>query len=294
MIGRIWRYVIGSYPPVVSTLFAVCCAYGATALFATVDPNPGSWRPDLGTAIGAVTLMLDLLLMRVIDDIRDLGYDQVQNPKRPLPRGVVRIADLMVLYAVGVVIILAVNVGRGPALALIAGQLGYGLLVLAVHHWVHWPDGDHLVVSLLVSCPAQILLYLYLYAGYLRSTGHFADSSVWAALAVLVLASLHLELAKKIVRVPKPGERSYVATLGLRTTVLLAMVAPVAAAAVLLAASQPWSPWTLAVLVPLVLPLVALARFLRPTNRWHAQYSGFYLLLTLISFALPGLATTGS
>jgi hypothetical protein len=84
-----------------------------------------------------------------------------------------------------------------------------------------------------------------------------------------------------------------VATLGLRPTVLLAMVSPVGAAAVLLAVSQPRSSWTLAVLVPLVLPLAALARFLRPTNRWKAQYSAFYLLLTLTSFVLPGLAISG-
>jgi hypothetical protein len=292
MIRRLGTYVLGSYPPLLSITFAACWAYGVTGLYAVVDPHPGPWRPGLGTAVAAVSLILNLLLMRVIDDIRDLDYDRAHSPNRPLPRGVVTTTELLGLYAAGSAVIIAINLGRGAALALIAGQLGYALLVLAAHRWLRWPDGDNVPLTLLISAPAQILLHLYLYAGYLRSAGHPADGSVWAALAVVVLASLHLELAKKIVRVPKAGERTYVTTIGLPATVALAVLTPLASAALLLAAARPWSPWTLLVLAPMALPLIALWRFRDPAaNRWKGRYSAFYLLLAFAGYAVIALAT---
>ncbi|GHJ42821.1 hypothetical protein Cs7R123_01630 [Catellatospora sp. TT07R-123] len=292
MIRRLGTYVLGSYPPLLSVTFATCWAVGVTGLFAVVDPNPGSWHPDAGTAVAVVTLMVNLLLMRVIDDIRDLDYDRVHSPDRPLPRGVVTPAELLGLYAVGCAAIVALNLGRGPALALVAGQLAYALLVLAAHHRLGWPDGDDVPLTLLISCPAQILLHLYLYAGYLDSAGHPADGSVWTAVAVCVLAALHLELAKKTVRAPRPGERTYVTLIGLPATLTLTVLTPLAAAALVLAAARPWTWWTLLVLAPLALPLTALRRFRDPAaNRWQARYSAYYLLLAYSGFAVVAALT---
>ena len=64
-------FLRGSYPLVPSVLFAVCWAYGVTGLFALTGPPAGPWRPGLGTAVAAVTIALDMLHMRIVDDIRD-------------------------------------------------------------------------------------------------------------------------------------------------------------------------------------------------------------------------------
>src|SRR5262249_34506659 len=190
-----------------------------------------------------------------------------------------------VLYAVGSAVILALNARYTVAAAVVAGQLGYALLVLAAHRWLHWPDPDNLPLTLLVSCPAQILLHLYLYAGYLHRVGHSADRYGLLALAVVVLSTLHLELAKKIVRTPKPGDRPYVSPLGLNATVRLAVAVPILSAALFVSRVDPWSPWSMVLLVPLGWPLLALWRFRRRRgNRWQARYALLYLLATFAGY----------
>ena len=57
-IRRLGQYVSASYPPMLSAMFALCCAYGASGVFGTVDPHPGTWRPGPGTAVAAVTLIV--------------------------------------------------------------------------------------------------------------------------------------------------------------------------------------------------------------------------------------------
>jgi hypothetical protein len=295
-MGRWWRYARLAYPPAMSLLLAVLWALGVTGLFATVDPEAAGWRPDAETAVAALTLALNLLLLRIIDDIRDLGYDRAHYPGRPLPAGVVRVADLLTLYGVGAVIILALNAGRGAALLIIAGQLLYALALLASHHWLHWPDGDRVVVTMLVSSPVQVLLHLYLYTGYLRSVGQPADASAWVGLLAVVFASLHLELAKKITRAPAPAERTYVRVWGLWPTVVVAMLGPVLSVVILLLAANPAVPaWAYAApIATLALPGIAAARFLPgPRKRWDARLAVFYLLVSFAAWLVTGLAVAG-
>jgi hypothetical protein len=291
VILRWARFIAGSYPPVLSVLFACAWAYGVTGLFAATDPRIEQWRPDAGTAVAAVTLAVNLLLMRALDDIRDVDYDRRFAPDRPLARGTVRTGDLLVLYATGSVLVLALNAGNLTSLAILAGQLGYALLVLAVHHRFRWPAGDNLILSLLVSFPAQLLLHLYLYACYLDATGLVADRYGLLAIVAVVLASVHLELAKKITRVPRPGERTYVDVFGLAGTTGAALAAPVVSLVLVLVVARSPSAWTLLVAVPVLLPVVAGWRFWRASKpRWSPVLPLLYLLLTFTSYAAVGLA----
>ncbi|QWP77578.1 hypothetical protein J5226_03985 [Lysobacter sp. K5869] len=289
MIARLARYVAGSYPPAMSVSIALLWAYGVSGLFALCDPRGAAWRPDAATALAALTLAVDLLLMRMIDDLRDLDYDRIHEPQRPLARGAVRAADLGWAYALLSLGLVALNWGHAGLPILIA-QLLYALLVLFVYRRWRWPDGDKLVLSLLISCPGQLLLHLYLYAGYLASAGHGPDGYGLLALAVVFCASLHPELAKKIVREPAPGQRSYVRTFGLRGTVAAAMGFAALSTALLLAplASRWAAPGLLLLAAPLALPLAALIRFGRPEPRWRAKYALWYLLASFASYAIGG------
>jgi len=204
------------------------------------------------------------------------------------------VADLLTLYGVGAAVLLALNAGRGAALLIIAAQLGYALALLASHHWLRWPDGDHVVVTMLVSAPVQVLLHVYLYAGYLRSVGQPADTSVWIGLLVALLASLHLELAKKITRAPAPAERTYVRVWGLRPTIVVAMLGPVLSVAFLLwAANLAVPPWALAApIATLSLPALALTRFVRTRRkRWDPRLAVAYLLTSFAAWLIAGLAS---
>lgn len=293
MISRWARFVAGSYPPVISVLFALAWTYGVTGLFAAVQPARPPWRPGAGTAVAAVTLVITLLLMRVVDDIRDAGYDRRFNPKRPLASGQVHTRDLLVLFVVGTAVVLLLNLGSPAALAVLAGQLGYCLLVLAADRWLRWPSGDKLLLSLLISFPAQLLLHVYLYVRYLHDTSLGGGSAGALAIAITVLATVHLEFGKKITRRLKPGERSYVAVLGLGGTIAVALTAPVLSVLLLLAGARPtWLLVPLAVL-PLALPALAGWRFWRtPAPRWHPLAPALYVLLTFAGYFVLSLSYT--
>jgi hypothetical protein len=291
-VTRRWaRFIAGSYPPLPSVLFALAWAYGVTGLFAAVDPRASPWRPDAGTAVAALTVAVDLLLMRALDDIRDLDYDRRFHPGRPLAAGAVRTRDLLILYGVGAAGLLILNAGAPAATAVLAAQLGYGALVVAVHLRLGLPSGDDLIASLLVSLPAPLLLHLYLYAGYLHGTGLAPSRDASIAIGVVVLASLHPELAKKITRSPLPGERTYVDVLGLAGTTAVALIAPALSTALLLgSARRPIGAWSLAAVVPLVPIVLAGWRFLSTSApRWPAAAPALYLLLTFTGYFLLGL-----
>jgi 4-hydroxybenzoate polyprenyltransferase len=271
-------------------VFAAAWAYGVTGLFAALDPLVTRWRPGAGAAVAAVTVFADLLLMRALDDVRDLGYDRRFNPGRPLASGAVRVRDLGVLYAAGSLAVLALNAARPWQAAVLAVQLAYGAVVVAAHCRWGRPSGDRLLVNLLVSLPAPVLLHAYLYAGYLHAVGHDAGRAGLVAVAVAVLAAGHAEVAKNFTRTPRPGERTYAAALGLRGSVALALAAPALSAALLAARSQAPPAWTLAALLPLVVPAAAGYRFLRGRTRWPPSAPALHLLLTFTGYAALGLA----
>ncbi|MEV4509088.1 hypothetical protein AB0K00_09060 [Dactylosporangium sp. NPDC049525] len=272
-------FIRGSYPLVPSVLFAVCWAYGVTGLFALTGPPSGPWRPGLGTALAALTIALDMLLMRIVDDIRDLPYDRVHNPDRPLAAGAVTRSSLLRWYAGIAALLVLLNVFDGWAALVIAVQLAYALLLL-----LPGPDPGRLVLTLLLSSPVQLLLHLYLYVIHLRATGGGFDPSFWAALAVVSLATLHLEVAKKITRAPRPGERTYVTTFGLPATVAVAVLSAVGATVVLGLTAR----WSVLTLAPLALPALAWWRF-RRAERWDARLAGYYVLASFASWAVAAL-----
>ncbi|MFE9451338.1 hypothetical protein [Streptomyces sp. NPDC006739] len=294
MLNRWARFVKGSYPPWPSVPFAFLWAYGVTGLFAVVQPEDPPWRPGTGTLASALTLTVTLLLMRAVDDIRDLAYDRAFNPKRPLAAGAVRERDLLVLCAAGAALVLALNAGSPAALAVLAVQLAYCALVLAVDRALGWPPGDRLLLSLLISFPAQLLLHLYLYARYLHDTSAPAGGGGVLAIVITVLVTVHLEFAKKITRRLRPGERSYVTTLGLGATVAVALAAPLLSVVLLLVQARPVTLLVPLAVLPLLLPARAAWRFWRGrAPRWPAALPAYYVLSTFACYLALSLAAPG-
>ena len=68
---HISHFVVNRYPPVLSSAYALAFGAGGIGLFAALAGERISANaiPTLG--IVAVTLFADLLIMRVLDDIRD-------------------------------------------------------------------------------------------------------------------------------------------------------------------------------------------------------------------------------
>jgi 4-hydroxybenzoate polyprenyltransferase len=301
VIRRWGRYVVLAYPPRIQLPFMLSWALGLTALFACVSAaaGPAGWRPGPELAVTAVTMVLDMLLLRAMDDIRDHDYDRVHNPGRPLPAGVVRERDLVLLIAGGAAVLVLLNAGRGVALLALLGQLGYTVLVIALDRLAGWPAGDRLGLQLAVNLPIQPLLSCYVYAGFLRSEHQRPSLAGLLAVVAVTLGGLCLELGRKATRRPRPGERTYATVLGPAGTSAAALAAALAGTVLLLLLLRPWQAgtalygWGWLAVLPLALPGLAAARFATGLPRWPAALTRCYLPAMYLSFLLLGWLTKG-
>lgn len=297
MITRWGRYIGAAYRPSVQLPYTVSWAVGLTALFACVTGAVTHWRPDAGLLITAVTLVVTMLLIRALDDIRDLDFDRRVNPGRPLPSGMVAERDLVALVALGSALLLLLNAGRGVALAMLAVQMAYTVVVVALERRAGWPHRDQLALQLAVNLPILAMLSLYVYLGFLRAEHLRPSASGLITVAAVTVSALCVELGRKATRQPRPGERSYVTVLGPSGTSLAAVAAAGAATAVVLVTLTPWQQgngWGWLVLAPLALPALAAARFAAGAARWPIPHTAAYIPAMYTSFFAVGWLTKGT
>lgn len=296
MIHRLSAYVVRAYKPSFQLPLTISWAVGLTALFAATTDTGQPWRPDLGLVVTTLTVTVGMLLMRALDDIRDLDYDREVNPRRPLPSGQVHLRDLAALVAVGGTALVLLNISRGNAFLMLTGVMVYTGLVVALEIRLNWPRPDRLGLQLAVNLPIQTLLSLYVYVAYLESGRHSPTAAGIAILAAVTLAGLSLELGRKTTRSPRPGERTYVTVLGPNTTSWSAVSAAMVGTLIVVTVLDPWQEgrhWGWLVLLPLLLPVVAGAKFAAGATRWPLLPTLAYVPATYASFLAVGMLTTG-
>ncbi len=284
------NFVLSRYPPVLSSVYALAFGAGGVGLYAALagERIPASAIPMLG--IVASTLFADLLIMRVLDDIRDRDYDRVANPQRPVGSGAVPLSDLSALTAVCVTVIVVANLSFRTGMVIVVGQLLYVAALMAVGQRFPATRGDNLLLNVLVGFPVQLLLYVYLFAAFTEIRAG-APPAVVGGLGILILTlcASQVEFGKKLAWRPVAGERSYTNSLGYLTTFLLTIgTGPLAVA--LYAIGAQVSPLSKALVA---LPAVGVAGYAirhlsRQDNRWPAAVSTIGLLGTLIAFAVVG------
>ena len=287
---HISHFVVNRYPPFLASVYALAFGTGGIGLFAALagERIPASAIPMLG--IVAVTLFADLLIMRVLDDIRDSDYDRIANPQRPVASGAVAHRDLATLCALCVTVIVVANLSFPSGLFVLGVQLLYTGALMAVGQRFPATRGDSLVLNLLVSLPVQLLLYVYLLAAFANIRAA-APAAVVGGLGILILTLCagQVEFGKKLVRQPAPGERSYVNSIGYHATSLLTIgTGPLAVALFAIAAHV--SPLAKAFVA---LPAIGIAAFgvrylSHKENRWPAAVSTLGLLGSLVAFAVVG------
>ena len=284
------NFVLTRYPPVLSSVYALAFGAGGIGLFAALagDRISASAIPMLG--IVAVTLFADLLIMRVLDDIRDQDYDRVADPQRPVASGAVALRDLSALTAACVTIIVVANLSFHAGMVVIIGQLLYAAAVMAVGQRFPATRGDNLILNVLVGFPVQLLLYVYLFVAFIEIRDGAPNPAVGAlGILILTLCASQLEFGKKLARRPAAGERSYTNSLGYLMTLLLTVGSgPLAVALFVFAADVSPLSKALAALPAIGVVVFAVRYLRRKDNRWPAAVSTLGLLGTLIAFAIVG------
>lgn len=288
---HISHFVMRRYPPVLASVYVLAFGVGGIGLFASLagERIPLSAIPILGIVV--VTLFADLLIMRVLDDIRDSDYDRIANPQRPVASGAVAHRDLSTLCALCMTVIVVTNLFLPSGLFVLVVQLLYTGVLMAVGHRFPATRGDNLVVNLLVGVPVQLLLYVYLFVASAKINANSPTAGVGGlGILILTLCAGQVEFGKKLVRQPTPGERSYVNSIGYQATSLLTIgTGPLAVT--LFGIAAPVSPLSKAFVA---LPAIGVAAFgikslSHKDNRWPAAVSTLGLLGTLVAFAVVGV-----
>ncbi|MCW2920958.1 MAG: UbiA prenyltransferase [Thermoleophilia bacterium] len=106
-VARVFAFLIERFPPAPQLILMAVLFVAATLMSAVL--LPGSLTGALGdidvakAIAGFVGSLLFIVRLRVYDDVKDADADRIENPTRPIPRGLVSIRELDVT---GVVILL--------------------------------------------------------------------------------------------------------------------------------------------------------------------------------------------
>ncbi|TMU98315.1 hypothetical protein [Streptomyces sp. DASNCL29] len=196
----------------------------------------------LGGALLAeiATVYLALLFIRVVDEQKDLEYDRVHNPGRPLPRGAIDVRELRVAMALIVVAELALTGWRS---LLLAGWLLFDLVYICflvrLERWSATVR-DRVFVNLLVSYPVQAMLSVHIWLSFRDATGGGSAPHALVGGLLCVLVFMHFEFARKTGARVVPGATLYSNVVGLRGSVALTVGFALAGAGLALAVVRPW------------------------------------------------------
>jgi hypothetical protein len=255
-IARLGRFTIAVFPPQVYVTYGVLWALaleGSAAVLAR-----GSWRPSGATAVRAVSVVLALLYLRIADEQKDLEYDRVHHPQRPLVRGEVSHRELRVAMAAIALLLTMLNVWLAPvALTVLLADLVYAVALMAAEDRSKRLR-DNLLLNLFITYPVQLALSFYVYVSAATQSGAWAGWRAIPLVAIFVCVFLHFEFARKTAWTIPSGARLYSGVLGARRSAHLAAGFAIAAVLLTLALFRPWQVRGLTVLTAL-LPYAALA-----------------------------------
>lgn len=184
-------------------------------------------------AVGLLSQVLFLVLLRIMDERKDLEKDKVAHPERPLPRGLLKLPEVDRAIAILAVALFVLAVIVGVAMNATAGAF---LAVGALYLWLMFKEfyvGEALArFPLVYAISHQIIEYpLYGFIVVLaRPELAFAPRTI-AFVAMNIGASMTFEIARKLDPKALPILKTYLSLYGPgKTAALIAIFTAVAGA----------------------------------------------------------------
>lgn len=287
---RIKAYLAEMYPVPARLALAALTYFGTVTLLGKIHGFSQLSFPPLHL-VGIASLFSLMLIIRLMDEIKDKEIDRELFPHRPLPTGRVLETDINVTIAVLTLLYLLINLAAGRAFWIALWVLGYAFLMFK-HFFIPRILQKSLLITLATHNPivAMTLFYvLALFAAVSRVPWSHID---WPSSLLLILMNWALLFAWEIARKIRCHEEetayvTYSQLWGRLGAVLVAGGAQTLTFVIGLcfAWTLPLSPafivlWSSAYAVP----VVAYGRFLRdptPLTAKLGRYAEFYMLAVL-------------
>ncbi|MFE2509279.1 hypothetical protein ACFXC9_12580 [Streptomyces naganishii] len=289
--ARLARFVLRMFRPHVYVTYGLLWTLSLESSAVSLTGTP--WRPSGATWARVTSVVLALLFLRMLDEQKDLEYDRVHHPDRPLVTGAITAGELRAGMAVSTAVVICLNAALSPAaVLLVLAALGYGLLLAAVER-LSAPVRDRQLLGLAAACPVQVLLGCYVYGSLAAAGTVTADWRGAVLLALSACVFLHFEFARKTAWQAPPGECLYSVVLGPRRSA--AVTAAFAAGAVVcqIVLFLPYGPAGLLPCLIAALPAWGLRRFSAarrgcwPMPAAAGFVAGTHLALTVRAAVLP-------
>ncbi|MEU1983933.1 hypothetical protein [Nocardia sp. NPDC019395] len=305
VFSRLLHFTVVMYKPHY-LLYGVLWVFALEATIALLTAPWDAWRPGWATLGRVVVVAVVLLYLRMVDEQKDLEYDRVHNPDRPLVTGAVTAPDLRLGTAVlGVVAIAASLLLSVRSAIAVAVVLVYGLALWGAERLSPWLR-DNILANLVITYPVQLLLTAYVLLSVLDTSSVPAGwaayepctvcdgrpAAFWSLAPVAVIfagAFLQFELARKTAHERRPGEHYYSNTLGAGASCVVSVLFVAVAVGTDLVLVRPWEYEGLRRVLGL-LPILAAAlpvyggfRFLRDRA---AEYPLAPAVLFIVTFYL--------
>ncbi|MGW7260226.1 hypothetical protein [Streptomyces sp. NPDC054834] len=246
-----------------------------------------AWQPSGATWVRVVSVVLALLFLRMLDERKDLAYDRVHHPDRPLVTGAITVAELRGAMAAITMAVTALNTAcSATAALLLLAALGYGLLLTALER-LSPAVRDRQLLNLAVTYPVQVLLGAYVYGSLVAAGSVTADWRGAALLALCACVFLHFEFARKTSWAAPPGARLYSAGLGPRRSAAVTAGCAAGAVGCQVLLFAPDGPLGLLPCLAVALPAWGTRRFLS-TGRgaWPLPAATGFVVATYLSLVL--------
>jgi len=236
-IARIIAFACETHPPLTYLLVSVGWSF---SLLVLLEWAYGAINIPARVFVLPVIFFLILLYLRAVDEVKDLDYDRLHNPDRPLVRGAISIREVWLLAAaVGSIVIVACALLSPPLALLALFEMLYAIDLLNIERRSR-VFRDTILLNLCVTFPVSAMLNLYVVI-YLAESG---IAPAWPQILAIVAAHmcifLHLEFGRKLKKpqLSDAAENGYALVLGVKGAMAVCALFGIVACA--LASWQLW------------------------------------------------------
>lgn len=294
--GRWWIYQKERFPVVGHGVLILAFSSSAVAYSAMLRGDRPAWW---SVAAAFVTCFILFLQLRVADEFKDFEEDSRYRPYRAVPRGLVTLRELGVVFVVGCLIQLAVALWLRPSLALLLVGVWVYLALMSkeffVREWLKARPFTYMWSHMLIM--PQVDLYATACDWWARE---FAPrGALFLFLWVSFFNGMVIEIGRKI-RAPgdeEEGVDTYSRVWGMRGAVMMWLAAMAVTGGFALAAARRIGfAWQEGVVMGALLCVAAMVsiRFLKgPEKRWSKgieTVSGVWTLAMYLGLGLGPLA----
>lgn len=230
---------------------------------------------------------LQFLMIRIVDEFKDYEEDCKYRPYRPVPRGLVSLKELGVIFVICAIIQVIVSIVYSNYIPLIAVWIFF--FIMSKGYFIKKFISKHLLIEVALDEILMPLLIIYL-IGFVDIKILQSSSLIYVFLVLAYLIAWIVEIARKIrcKEDEEEGVRTYTAVLGIKkATILLWMLETIVFG---LQMFLIWSKNVYLPIIPYVLVSIINVLFIVKKNRKMAKLTelsaNIYIMIVYLSMAI--------